>query len=421
MIAENLLKIQGGIIMKKTVRITNPKSLLLIISMVTMVTLMTLLMSVAAHAHNVKASIKAVNILGYQYVDQTTLKVFFDKGMYNLNQGQFKIETEGGSPVTISNMGTVSGTGCSGWNNPLSPGGTTVTLTTSSNLSYNTRYKVTVSSTAQMGNSFHLSLGDYLLHSDVQFFFKTPNSDGTYSGTPQLTLIPTGQYVGVSDNVEAISDIPIDTTYTNFNLSDMKLQKSSDNLTYTDVTMDTTLDTNSTTDAEYYTGQINDAHNCLFLPLTIGLNTTPAYNLLSYNEYYRLVLPAIKGYNGGDVLYTVPTPQDYFTTGQEDTPAGLGNLIQTVTGYTTNSVSLSWSDVATDNSGSAPDHYHVYYSENPYFNFVKSTDTVSHNGTTNTCTVTGLTSATTYYFRIVPANSVDEEGGFSPYVSQTTN
>lgn len=407
--------------MKKTVKITNPKSLLLMISMVTMVTLITLLMSVVAHAHNVKGIIKAVNVLGYEYVNQTTLKVFFDKGLYYPNQGQFKIETEGGSPVTISNMSTTSGTG---WTNPMSQTGTIVTLTTSSNLSYNTRYKVTVSGTVQMANSFYLSLGNYLLHSDVQFFFKTPNSDGTYSGTPQLTLIPTADYVGTSDNVEAISDIPIDVNYENFHLSDMKLQKSSDNNIldpYTNVAMDTTLDTNSTDGAEYYTGQINDAHTCLFLPLTIGKNTTPTYNLLSYNEYYRLVLPAIKGIGDGPELYTVPTAQTSFKTGQEDTPAGLGNLIQTVTGYTTNSVSLSWSDVATDESGPAPHHYHVYYSTNPYFNFVKSTDTVSHNGTTNTCTVTGLTSATTYYFRIVPANSVDEEGGFSPYVSQITN
>lgn len=404
--------------MKKTVKVTKPKSLLLIIAMIT---LMTMLTSVVAYAHNVEASVKAVNVLGYKYVDLSTLKVYFDKGMYNLNQGQFKIETEGGSPVTISNMSVASGTGCSGWTNPLSPGGTTVTLTTS--LSYNTRYKVTVSSTAQMGNSFHLSLGNYLLHSDVQFFFKTPNSDNTtYSGTAQLTMIPTGDYVGVSNNVEVISDIPIDTTYQYFNLSDMKLQKSSDNGDkdpYTDVTMDTTLDTNSTPDAEYYTGQINDAHNCLFLPLSIGQNTTPAYNLLSYREYYKLILPQIKDVNDNNV--TAPD-NTVFLTGKDDTPASLGNLIQTVTGYTSNSVSLSWSDVVSkDDSGIIPNHYHVYYSTNPYFGFVKSADTVSDNGTTSTCTVNGLSSATIYYFRIVPANYYDEEGGFSPYVSQVTN
>lgn len=398
--------------MKKTVKITNPKSLLLIISMVT---LMTLLMSVAAHADNLVGTVKAVNVLGYQYVDLTHIKVFFDKGMYNLNQGQFKIETEGGSPVTISAMSTSSG---SGWTNQLSPGGTTVTLTTS--LSYNTRYKVTVSGTVQMGNSYHLSLGNYLLHSDVQFYFKTPNSDGTYSGTPQFQLIPTGEHEGTSEHVVAISDIPIDTTYTNFHLSDMKLQKSPTiNGTYTDVTMDTTLDTNSTPNAEYYIGQINDAHNCLFLPLTIGGNTTPAYNLLSNNEYYQLVLPAIRGVNNVEV-YTVPTAQTSFKTGA-DTAASTGNVIQTVTGHTTNSVGLSWSDVTDSTTGPVPSHYHVYYSTNPYFGFIKSTDTVSDNGTTSTCTVNGLNSATTYYFRIVPANSVDEEGGFSPYISQITN
>jgi hypothetical protein len=141
--------------------------------------IVTLLLSLASSvfAHNVAAVVKAVNVLGYQYVNQNTIKVFFDKGIY-VNQGQYRIQTEGGTPVTIS---SVSASGGSGWTNPNSPGGTTVTITTGSNLSPNTRYKVIVSSTIQMGNSYHLTVGNYLLHKDVEFYFKTPNTNGEYS------------------------------------------------------------------------------------------------------------------------------------------------------------------------------------------------------------------------------------------------
>ena len=107
------------------------------------------LMSTVAYAHNAASTVKAVNMQGYQYVNTTTLKVFFDKVLSTLNQGQFKIQTDGGTPVSISNMSTSTG---SGWSNPQSALGTTVTLTTGQ-LSYDTRYKVIVSSTVTMGNS----------------------------------------------------------------------------------------------------------------------------------------------------------------------------------------------------------------------------------------------------------------------------
>ncbi|MEQ8155069.1 MAG: fibronectin type III domain-containing protein [Clostridiaceae bacterium] len=400
--------------MKVFVNLKRSKFLLTI---VLTLTLMIGVISSAAYAHNVAAYVKAVNVFGYEYVNQNTIKVFFDKGIY-VNQGQYKIETESGTPVSIS--GTASSGGC-GWTNANAPGGTTVTITTGSNLAPNTRYKVKVSSTIQMGNWYHLTVGNYLLHKDVEFFFKTPNTDGTYSGTPQLTVIPSWNSAGLSANLAVISDIPIDTSYGNYNISDMKLQKSSSlNGTYGDVVVDTTLDSYETSGAECYPAQINDAHTYLFIPETLGGQASVAYNLLSENYYYRLVVPALKGANGGSILYSSAVTLTPFGTGS-DTAAGLGNITPAVTGYTSSSVSLSWGDVATDYTGPAPSHYYVYYSSDPYFNFVKAADTVNESGTTNTCTVTGLSSGTTYYFRVVPTNAAYEEGGFSRYISQTTN
>lgn len=397
--------------MKNTAKI---KKSIVVLSCSIVVSLSIGLLSTVAYAHNTDSTVKAVNMLGYEYVNTTTLKVFFDKGLSSLNQGQFKVETEGGTPITISNMSTSSG---SGWTNSQSPGGTTVTLTTGQ-LSYDTRYKVKVSSTIQMGNSYLLTLGNYLLHNDVEFHFKTPKSDGTYSGTPSLVFLPTSTHAGLSSNVEAISDIPIDTS--SFNLSDMKLQKYVGG-TYQDVTEDTTLDTNETSGAECYTTQINDAHNCVFLPETLR-GGDPSYNLASQQTQYKLVVPDdMKSVNYDGINGKFADDDSQFTTGI-DTAASMSTA-PSVTGYSASSVSLSWSDITQSDSGTTPNHYHVYYSTNPYFNFVKSTASVNHNGTTNTCTVTGLSGATNYYFRIVPVNdaTADEEGGFSPYVSQITS
>lgn len=374
------------------------KPMLLIIALILSI------MASVAFGHNAPGN-KSINVLGYQYVNTTTLKVFFDKALFGPQAGQFRLQTAGGSNVPISSISTASG---SGWTNVNSPTGTTVTITPQTALSYNTSYKVIVSSTISANNG--LTAGYYQSRNDITLNFKTPDSNGTYSGTPTLTLIPVGTSNSVSMTVEAIADMPIDTS--SITLSDAKLQKSDNGgSTFYDAIEDTTLDTNIVSGAECYVTQINDAHTSLFLPETLGGSTTPAYNLTSYNKMYKLSIPStIKAVNGNVFSYGTQT----FTTGQGDTPANM-TVAPTVTGNTSSSVSLQWSDIT---ASPVPAGYNVYYSTNPYFDFVKATDAVNHNGTTNTCTVTGLTSGNTYYFRIVPDNSYGEEAGYSPYASQ---
>lgn len=394
-------------------------------SIVLIVSMIVLMLSSVVFADNVTgpgSGVKAVNVLGYQLDSQNTIEVFLDKGISGLDKGQFRIYN-GTTPVTISSM-SLGSKGC-GWTQAdgMQPGGYDVVLTTASNLDYDTEYKMVVSSTVTMGNSFHLSVGNYLQHRDITFYFKTPKSDGKYSGVPKLSFIPgdigngTSVPVGSSENIEVISSMPIDTS--SLNLSNMKLQESSTlNGTYTDVIFDSTFDYVATTGAEYYAPQINDAHTCIFLPLTLG-GGSPAYNLLK-SEFYKLTVPTITAANNDDANKSVAsTTQPAFYAGG-DTSASLGNTQPSVTAYNLGSISLQWTNIsAADNSGPVPNGYKVYYSTNPYFDFVDTGITPTNNGTISSATFTnGFQSGTTYYFRIVPVNSTGEEGGFSPYVSQ---
>lgn len=368
------------------------------------------------------SGVKAVNVLGYELdthdpQNMNKIEVFLDKGLTGLNIGQFKIY-QGTTPIAISSL-TQGSKGC-GWTQAqgMQPGGYDAVLTTSNNLSPDTEYKMVVSSTVTMGNSYQLSVGNYLQHNDITFNFKTPKTDGTYSGALNLTYIPEyiNEATGASMNVEVISNIPIDTN--DLTLSDMKLMKSSTEYgTYTDVTFDSTFDYNATTGAEYYAPQINNAHTCIFLPLTLG-GGTPAYNL-SDGMHYKLQVPAIDyADDAGDAQKKSLDPGRHFHVGG-DTSTSLRNAQPTITAYNSSSVSLQWNNGSTDDSGVAPVSYKVYYSTNPYFDFVDTGVTPTNNGTTSSATFThSFQSGTTYYFRIVPVNSTGEEGGFSPYVSQ---
>lgn len=363
-------------------------------------------------AANVASVVKAVNCLGYQFVQGSggapnQLKIFFDKGLYNFNANQIAITKDSDHSAVAFTAATAGG---SGWSNSAAPGGTTVILTPSSGYSINnsTEYDIDVSSTVQMGNSYHQSVGEYLKHSDIQFQVYTPDAGGSYgTHTPQLSYLPRAQgggTVGESSNAEIISDIPLSASLT----SQVYLQEKVGS-TWQNVGVDSNFSNHTQiTDDQCYTTQINDAGTCIFIPETLGGQGTPSYNFDS-NADYQLVFPS--------TIDGVHSSFEFLTGAQN--PASLGNISVSVTGTTASSVSLQWSNItAADASGALPDHYEVWYSTtSPYFGFSLA-DTISYNSTsTSTDTIGGLSFGNTYYFRIVPVYS-NQEGGFSAYVAQ---
>lgn len=260
---------------------------------------MMLSMAPAAFAHNEYQG-KAINVLGYEYVNTTTVKIFFDKNIptTNITVNDFTIQKTGESAKTINSFTRANG---SGWTNAYAPTGSTVTLTLGSALSYDTTYHVTVDGGLTANNG--LTVGYYLHGDDVAFDMHTPDSSGNYdTGDTTFAFIPVDNTdTDFSMNVMAISSIPIDTS--SFTLSDVKLQKWNGSV-YADCIRDTTFDTSETTDAESYTAQINNAHTCLFLPMTLA-SSTPMYDLLSLDGDYQLSIPSsIEGVNG-DTFSTV--------------------------------------------------------------------------------------------------------------------
>lgn len=382
--------------------------------------LMVTVMAPVTYADNVAAVVKAINLSSYKLVDSTHLNLYFDKGLASFSASQVKV-LDGATPLSFTAAATSGG---ADWNCATPPGGTAEQLTFSSALSTDTTYTVKVSGTIQMGNTYHQNIGNYWGHNDIVFTFRTPSTFGTsnYTGTPGFTVIPcdlsdTSTGIGVSSNVELIADRPIDPN--SLTVGNVKLQYYNDsNSAYEDVIEDTVFDTTSVAGAKCYDAQMSISNTVIFIPETCGGSATPAYNL-DDTEDYKLIIPTgIKAVDGDDFSYNT---ENDFSTG-DDTVASLGNTTPTVTGHTSSSVSLSWSDVAADSSGVAPSSYLVYVSTNPYFDFsIPASVTIDYSGNPNTATVSGLSSGTTYYFRVVGANASGEEGGFSNYVQQATD
>lgn len=378
-----------------------------------------------SNAANKAGSVKATNVSGYEYVNSNTVKVFFDKTLdVTTVKEQFKIKAVGGTEIAISNISTDIG---GGWSNPKAAQGTTVTLTTASNLNTATDYEITVSSTVRMGGKFFLTVGNYLQHEDVSFEIRTPNIDGSYDNATIKLQPILKNTVGESNNAAVISNIPLNPA--TLNLSNVKLQKSLDKgVTYSDVPMNTTYTASAPVGAECYSAQINDAGTCIFLPMGIGGKTTPAYNFTSKTAY-KLIIPGASAV--GNTVNTPTTTGSIteFKTGEAIAAATGETILNVIPGtVSSNSVGLSWTNLKATDSGEAPSGYKVYYSTNPYFNFIASTDVVTVDILTDTssCTVTGLNPGATYYFRVVSLNTVDpgeipQEGGLSPYTIQVTN
>jgi len=114
------------------------------------------------------------------------------------------------------------------------------------------------------------------------------------------------------------------------------------------------------------------------------------------------------------------------TTDPEETaPSAIADL--QVTGSTAGSVSLSWTATGDDGSTGTASQYDLRYSTSPInaSNFSSATqfgdvDSPSSAGSTETCTVTGLSQEVTYYFAIKAADEVPNWSDISNVVNVTT-
>ncbi|MEW9700390.1 fibronectin type III domain-containing protein [Paenibacillus sp. SI8] len=353
---------------------------------------------------------KGINLHGYYFdsSDRSHLKVYFDKSLTGTVKEQFKIERDSDhASQTISSLSTTSG---GGWTNAAASTGTTVTLAMQNNFDYDTLYKVTISNTVSANNN--LSLGSFQNRKDYVFYFKTPNSSGAYTTPINVTFQRASGATGVAyeGNVEFTVDRPVSSSDLSSLLSTwnsgIRLKKKISG-TWTDVTTDSTFDSSATTGAESYAKQVNDAHTFFFYPLTAGGTASVAYDLENPNSHeYQLTVPSFNDVNSNNFGGSTTT----FTTVASDIPSKL-SAAPTVGTVGSTSVSLSWTGVIDATS------YNVYYSTDPYWGFENH---LAGNTSGTSYTVNGLSSSTTYYFRVTPVNT-GGEAGYSPKATATTN
>lgn len=377
-------------------------------------------------AANGGAGDKAINLHGYYFVENSStttsdnyLNIYLDKNITGFDSNMITItDVSTNQPLTFTTSTSLYSGG--GWTHTGSSGGKTITIIPNSStpLKNSTEYKVTVSGCISSANTYHWLLGSYLAHHDITFYVYTPKNDGTYNThTPIFSYIPNGAYnVGESNNPTIICDIPfsnISVTPSQVSLWQENVKNSGD---FTQTLQDDNFTDHSPLDGYLgYTTQINDAGNCIFIPLTLGGTGTPNYNLLT-NRNYQLRFPTTMDSNHSDGKLG-------FTTGAEN-PASMGATQPVLNSYTYNQdgltadVSLTWANITSSSFpyGSLPDHYKIYYSTtSPYFGFDNCLGTYAYNNQASDTETVNVPKDVTCYFRIVPVYN-GQEGGFSLHV-----
>lgn len=161
-------------------------------------------------AKNAGSGTKAFNFIGYRYLDNTDLEVFFDKNNLSFEKSQFKIfegSGTGGEELTIATAYTGLDT------NIIASGlsqGASVILNTADGYSFipGTTYSVALNNTIVSGNGNGLTLGSYLQNQDVIFSFTAPMAGDQVDlswAAPSLTSVD-APILPINYNVYASED-----------------------------------------------------------------------------------------------------------------------------------------------------------------------------------------------------------------------
>lgn len=364
---------------------------------------------------------KPFDFNGYEYVDRTHIKIFFNKSTTKSDEfdaGQFTVKRDSDDHnVVVSSMAETTGSGCSDYRLTQ---GTTQTLTLSENLDYDTLYRVIIDAQSVADDNY-ISLGNYRYNEDFTFYFRTPDSIGVYSTTyaPKVSYtLDTNQTDSTYDDEEDVAyehnlgvcfDRPMyndSTTISNF------LSSLSTNYTMTGngsgtVAQDSTVDSTYTTDGQCYTPHANDVHTFFFFPQTVNQKTNAVYNRFSTSGVtysYRLALPNFtqygnnKTWSSSDAGYAAVDQFDFDSAGYDQ--VGWLDTRPSVSGSGAN-VTVTWSASGIIYADTpAADRYDLYRSTNRWDpgSLIYS----DINGTSQAVTLPG---SGTYYFRVVPKDS----------------
>jgi len=357
---------------------------------------------------------KSLNFNGYQYVDTTTVHVFFDKSMTTTGQADvsmFTVKDHATSAnVDVSSISVNDGTGYSGCSDSGLNKGTRVTISLGSALSYDTLYDVTIKNTLADNNG--ITLGNYSYRNDFTFTFRTPQSDGHYSNTtPVVTYTLGTSNVSYEANLGVIFDRPMASGSVSTFLGSLSSNFYNNTKSAT-VVQDSTIDTNAVSGAECYTPHANDAATYFFFPQTGNGSTTTSYNRdYSGSNSYTLTVPSFTDVDS----HTSSNPGSLtFSTVSGDLPGWLDNTPAYVAGDP-DTLTVQWNASTITPVATQFDVYYWNATADPSNTQYNATytldnlDSVTGSGPYS-ITINSLTSGDDYYIRIVPKNSYGTVG-----------
>lgn len=342
---------------------------------------------------------KGFNFLGYRYLDQHKIQIWFDKNLPAVNARKEQLKLHQGVGMTGKELGISDLTPGQGSNHSISgmsPGSTYIVTTDQvSVLMPGQTYTLVLSNTLIANN--RISLGAFTFNKPIVFSFTVPQGDGSYAPSvePQMNFwVEKGsKNLPVEGNIWFSVSLPV----ANFDevQNGIKLKENG-----VPIPFDPVIDAEKTEGARTFAPQSTTDHTFFFLPM-VGQGGVASYDL-SLKSNYTLEIPAIKTVNNK----TIPAQSISFTTAAEDVPAPMSTALLPDPVQEKEGLRLKWNPVIYAQG------YNVYFSEDPYWGYVKiNTKPIVDN----TFLVEGSKTGGNRYFRISAVNS-GGEGGLSDLI-----
>ncbi len=270
----------------------------------------------------------------------------------------------------------------------------------------------------------------------ILFFAKT-TAASTLSLLPSSGSYSTGQIftVNILLNTQGQAVDGVDIRYLNYNPSQLEVQDDNISLTGIQITPGSLL-TNTVansvdaingrisfsqvaTGGSSFTNNINQTlANVRFRVLGTFIGSSVSFSFISSSTSDTNVASA-----GSDVLTSVTNAS--YDSGDTTTPAAISNL--SASSPTTNSVTLSWTAPGDDGISGTAASYDIRYSTANITeaNWASATQVSGEPlpqiaGTNQSMTISGLSTATTYYFAMKTSDEVPNTSALSNIISATT-